>query len=207
MQSSVSRDMVLRAKRKFAKKELARKRKESLSNARKLTTENLALRLRESASKKVRKIKGGGIIISHSGKKMFLSLNDGQNMLAKADISVHVHGLQLIAAIDQIQGVFGRKKELDLIKSANKKPWNILLVTMAVEAAKEAGFTKVLLRDITTSRFYRKPNVPFHSMMPSEVVVKWQLEKRAAMERLYKATARELGFKEKEGHYYSKLLI
>jgi len=202
MQSLVSRSVLLRAKRKFAKRQIARERKQIQSVAKQLTQTKLGDRFRASINGKVKSIKSSEVAVSSANKKIFLTLNDGDKVLAKANISVHIHGTQLIAVIEQIQGVYGRKRELDSIKTANKKAWNILLVKAAIEAAKAAGFTKILFRDITTSRFYRKPNIPFHEMLPSQAVQKLQLEKRRAMETLYKSTARECGFKIREGHYY-----
>ena len=80
-------------------------------------------------------------------------------------------------------------------RADNGEHWNIFLATTVRDAAYEAGFSRVALRDITTSEDYEKPSSKARpDRTPDEI--------RRDMKQLYTRTAKQCDFNVKQGDFY-----
>ena len=118
--------------------------------------------------------------------KTMLVLESRGTKIAQADVVVRKREGGVEALIEEFQGM-DSKEGVDGFREDNNVHWNIFLVNTVKDAAYESGFSRVLLRDITTTENYEKPStVARPGVTPDEM--------RERMRQLYTRTRKECQF-------------
>ena len=125
-------------------------------------------------------------------RKTMLILTSIDDDIATADLTVRKKDGLIEVAIEKFQGQ-RRKPQMDGFKEDNDQSWSFFLVNSVKTAADESRFDRALLRDITTTEYYR-----VFETMPGDK----PRERREHMKQLYNNVAGQCDFRKKEGNYY-----